>query len=102
VVPEREAITYYIISQQWFTRWQKYTGCFKVEDSDDDENDDVFRKKDKSDIVLGPYPGPINEKNDLNPISAPLRDVIWPINDEFAGFYLKAGAKEGQAYQVVS
>ena len=30
VVPERESQPYFIISQAWFTRWQKYTGCFKV------------------------------------------------------------------------
>ena len=31
VVPERENLPYYIISMQWFHRWQKYTGCFKVD-----------------------------------------------------------------------
>ena len=39
VVPERESQPYFIISQAWFTRWQKYTGCFKVEDGSDDEDD---------------------------------------------------------------
>ena len=38
VVPEREALPFFLISQHWFTKWQKYTGCFKVED-DDEEND---------------------------------------------------------------
>ena len=37
VIPERENIPYYLISMRWFTRWQKYTGCFKV---DDDEETD--------------------------------------------------------------
>lgn len=39
VVPEREYLPFYIISQRWFTRWQKYTGCFKVNDDDEEEND---------------------------------------------------------------
>jgi len=34
VVPERENLPYYIITIDWFTRWQKYTGCFNVNTRD--------------------------------------------------------------------
>ena len=36
VIPERENLPYYIVSMAWFQRWQKYTGCFKVQ-TDEDE-----------------------------------------------------------------
>ena len=31
VIPERENLPYYIVSMAWFQRWQKYTGCLKVQ-----------------------------------------------------------------------
>ena len=37
VVPERENLTYYVINIQWFHRWQKYTGCFKYDEEDEDQ-----------------------------------------------------------------
>ena len=41
VVPERENLPYYIISMKWFTKWQKYTGCLKVVDAIDDDDEDA-------------------------------------------------------------
>lgn len=38
VVPERENLAYYVIQIQWFHRWQKYTGCYKY-DEDEDESE---------------------------------------------------------------
>ena len=85
-MPEREALPFFLISQHWFTKWQKYTGCFKVEDDDDDmENDQVFPNKNKSDLVLGPYPGPINEKVDLKSIIA-KDDDLAPQEDIYCNF----------------
>ena len=101
VVPEREAEPYYLIAQNWFTRWQKYTGCFKVEDEDDDENDEVFPSKDKSNLVLGAFPGLVNERADLRSICA-KDDDLTPDNDIYCNFQLKPGMKEGQDYQVVN
>ena len=98
VVPERESQPYFIISQAWFTRWQKYTGCFKVEDGSDDEDDDVFPSKDKSGIVLGPYPSSINESFDIKNIAVPVRDVMYPADDIYGEFYLKSSAKEGKDF----
>lgn len=51
-----------------------------MEDDDDDEEDEVFPNKNKSDIVLGPYPGAINEQYDLRTIAA-KDDVLVPEND---------------------
>ena len=31
VVPERANLLYFIISMDWFVKWQKYTGCFRTE-----------------------------------------------------------------------
>ena len=63
VVPERENLPYYLISMRWFLRWQKYTGCFKVES---DSDDDVLPVKDKSKLVLGDFPGEINTTKEVN------------------------------------
>ena len=41
VVPERENLTYYVINIQWFHRWQKYTGCFKYDEEDEDDEIDA-------------------------------------------------------------
>lgn len=75
-----------MIAQKWFTKWQKYTGCFKVDDDDDDDaEDEVFPSKDKSDIVLGTYPGAINETIDLKSIGAST-DVLAPKEDIYGNF----------------
>ena len=66
VVPERENLPYYLISMKWFMRWQKYTGCFKV---DSEEEDDVLPTKDKSKLVLGEYPGEINPTKEVKEIA---------------------------------
>ena len=102
VVPEREYLPFYIVAQSWFTRWQKYTGCFQVDDSDDDDDDEVFPNKDSSKVVLGPYPGAINESFDLRALQVAMRDVMVPEYDNYGSFYMKASAKEGQDYQLVS
>ena len=36
VIPEREDLPYYIVSMAWFQRWQKYTGCLKVQAEEDE------------------------------------------------------------------
>jgi hypothetical protein len=95
VVPEREALPFFIISQRWYTRWQKYTGCFKVDDGEDSNDDEVFRKPDKSKVILGPHPGEINVAADLKDILTRLDDVAAPQDDIYGNFYIKAGAKEG-------
>jgi len=67
VVPERENLPYYLISMKWFTRWQKYTGCFKVNSDDDGEY--ILPVKDKSRLVLGDYPGEINLTKELKELA---------------------------------
>ena len=68
VVPEREYLPYYVIPMDWYTRWQRYTGCFKSQvsdDSDDDEDANLGRNRKRKDtaqekqkkVVLGSYPG---------------------------------------------
>ena len=73
MVPERANLPYYIISMKWFTKWQKYTGCVKVVDAIDDDDEDAVLgrgssakpKFDKTRIILGDYPGEINTEREL-------------------------------------
>lgn len=55
VVPEGPNQPYYLVTMAWFTRWQRYTGCFKVEGDDEDGE-----TPDRSKLVLGEHPGIIN------------------------------------------
>ena len=82
VVPERENLPFYMISMPWYTRWQRYTGCMKVQDiSDSDDEDAVLgrsrkgagradqtKSKDRSKVLLGDHPGVINGDKDLKRI----------------------------------
>jgi hypothetical protein len=61
VIPERANEPYFIISANWYVAWQKYTGCFKTEH--DDSDDDMVISKDQ--LVLGEHPGPMNSRKDL-------------------------------------
>ncbi len=92
VVPEREGLPFYIISMKWFTKWQRYTGCLKIEDSEDENIG--LPTKDKSKIILGPYPGFINTNADLKDLAYTSKSLISPDDDIFNHFYLKAGKKE--------
>ena len=58
VVPERENLPFYLITRQWLNRWQKYTGCYKVDD--EEGNHPGLPTKDPAKLVLGEYPGEIN------------------------------------------
>ena len=40
VIPERENLPYYLITMKWYTRWQKYTGCFKKKEADQEEQEE--------------------------------------------------------------
>ena len=78
VVPERENLPYYMISMPWYMRWQRYTGCLKVQDiSDSDDEDAVLGRSrkgrsnqtnDRSKVVLGEHPGVINNDKDTKRI----------------------------------
>lgn len=68
VIPEREGLPFYIISMKWFSRWQRYTGCLKIEDSEDENSG--LPTKDKSKIILGPHPGSINQLADIKDLCA--------------------------------
>ena len=65
VVPERANLPYYLICMSWYTRWQKYTGCFVVDFDDEDGEPSDLHKKDKSKVVLGGHPGIINDERDV-------------------------------------
>lgn len=95
-MPERENLPYYLISMKWFTRWQKYTGCFKVES---DSEDDVLPVKDKSTLVLGEYPGEINPTKEVKEFAylgntGMSEDFFQPIDDFYGGTYLRKNKKE--------
>jgi hypothetical protein len=93
VVPERGNLPYFIISMRWLTRWQKYTGCFKV--TSDDEDEDILRVKDKSKLVLGDYPGEINLTKELKELAKETQnEIMAPADDFFGKIYLKRGIKE--------
>ena len=63
-------------------------------DDGEDENDGLH-KKDKSKIILGEYPGPINSMKELRKILVDTdRGVLIPEQDAFDGLYLKPGMKE--------
>ena len=96
VIPERENLPYYLISIRWFTRWQKYTGCFKVED-DEEEND-----RGSSKVILGEYPGEINSDREMRDLCVRVNEkTIVPEEDFYCNYYLQAGKKENQDYRVV-
>ena len=103
VVPERENLPYYLISIRWFTRWQKYTGCFHVEDDDDEDDDQGMQTtKDSSKIILGEYPGEINSDREMRDLCSKVDEkTIAPEEDFYCHYYLKAGKKENQDYRVV-
>ena len=83
VIPERENLPYYLISIRWFTRWQKYTGCFKVED-DEEEND-----RGSSKVILGEYPGEINSDREMRDLCIRVNEkIIAPEEDFYCHYYL--------------
>ena len=107
VVPERENLTYYVISIQWFHRWQKYTGCFKYDEDEDDEldaqrNKDGLPRKDPRKLLLGDYPGEINAREDLKSLIVDTRYSVFANDRDYDGaFFIKNGKKEEQDFKVV-
>lgn len=103
VVPERENLPYYLVSMKWFTRWQKYTGCFKVES---DSEDDVLPVKDKSKLILGEYPGELNPSKEVKEFAYignrnNNQDFILLTDDFYGHTYLRKGKKEDQDFKVL-
>lgn len=95
VIPERANLLYYIITIGWFTAWQKYTGCFKVDAGSDEE------PVSKDDIILGPYPGPINNTNDMKTLFINDPNILHFTEDFSGNLHLKTGKKEEVHYKVV-
>lgn len=97
VIPERENLPYYLISIKWFRRWQKYTGCLKIES---DSEDEVLPVKDKSRIILGDHPGEINPAEEVKQIAylgnknTGNISIFTPEDDYFGRTYLRQGKKE--------
>ena len=101
VIPERENLPYYIIGIDWFNRWQRYTGCFKVKDVSSSEDEDAVlgrskknRKdkqngtKDKSKLQLGEHPGHINPTREIAKFLMKLDvSVTLPRNDFYGNHY---------------
>ena len=99
VVPEREGLPFYIIAIKWFTRWQRYTGCLKIDDSEDEGSG--LPTKDKSKIILGPHPGFINQMPDIKDLCIKSDNLFVPDDDMYRHFYIKSGKKEDQDFKVV-
>ena len=98
VVPERENLPYYLISIGWYHKWQKYTGCFKVEQDDEDMEDD----SNTDSLILGEHPGHINPEREVNKLSKETRNKVYTSNEDYYGkFYLLDGKKEDQDFKVV-
>ena len=88
VIPERENLPYYLVSMRWFTRWQKYTGCFKVEDEEETEQG-VKTTKDSSKVILGEYPGEINSDREMRDLCIKVNEkTIVPEEDFYCHYYL--------------
>lgn len=98
VVPERENLPYYLISIGWYNKWQKYTGCFKVEQDDEDMEDE----SNTDSMILGDHPGEINPERDVKALSKETHKRIMASNDDYYGkFYLADGKKEDQDFKVI-
>ena len=94
VVPERENLPYYIITMDWFTKWQKYTGCYNMNAGDEE--------MDQDNLVLGDYPNGINSNSGLAELLKVLDGkIIAPDDDYYGKFYLKNGKKENQDFKLV-
>ena len=98
IVPERENLPYFLIAMPWFTRWQKYTGCLKVDAGDDDN---VSISQVKLNIRLGEYPGEINSRSEVGQLMRDTSKILTARDDYYGECYLKDGKKEDQDYKVV-
>ena len=71
-------------------------------DEEEDEDDQVMPRKDKSKIILGEYPGEINRAKEVNSIMRdPTDRLLVPLTDPYSKCYLKPGKKEDQDFKIV-
>ena len=106
VVPERENLPYYIVSMAWFHRWQKYTGCIKVDVGDDDDGMEIDQVNkngiSNSDVILGEHPGRINSDREIRDLTRVTERKVFTNELDFYGmFYLKDSKKEDEDFKVV-
>ena len=79
-MPERENLRYYIVSMDWYQRWEAYS-------------------KDQENAV---FPGPINSNADLKKLIV-TQDLLQfgDLEHYFTDYNLKDGAKEDVHYKIL-
>ena len=84
VVPEEAYLPYYIVSMDWYKRWQNYCNP-----KDDDSDEEIVE------------PGPINGKSDVKGILH-LPSNLFESDDHFYRWlHLKDATKENIHYKVL-
>ena len=103
VVPERADLPYYLVSMAWYQRWQRYTGCVKVDDGADPYNDEMHIDESNQDsVILGDHPGMINSEREIEKLAKPTaRKIFTNKTDFYGGFYLRDGVKEDEDFKVL-